>query len=47
MAKLNAPQFILPVEDLDNSADFYCEAFDLEEMFRNDRIVFVGVPGSE
>ena len=47
MAKINALQFVLPVKDLDSAATFYCDAFDLEEMFRNEGIVFVGIPGTE
>lgn len=47
MAKINALSYVLPVKDLDAAAKFYCDAFDLEEMFRSDGIVFVGVPGSE
>lgn len=47
MAKINALQFILPVKDLDSAAKFYCDVFDLEEMFRNEGIVFVGIPGTE
>ncbi|MCH7698764.1 MAG: VOC family protein [Chloroflexi bacterium] len=47
MAKINALQFILPVKNLDSAAKFYCDVFDLEEMFRNESIVFVGIPGTE
>jgi len=47
MAKVTALQFILPVKDLDAAADFYKTAFDLDEVFRGDNIVFVGIPGSD
>jgi predicted enzyme related to lactoylglutathione lyase len=47
VAKINALSYVLPVKNLDAASTFYREAFDLEEMFRNEGIVFVGVPGSE
>lgn len=37
----------MPVRDLDKAARFYCDAFGLQEVFRGDRIVFAGVPGTD
>ena len=47
MAKITGLTFIMPVRDLDRAVKFYREAFDLEEVFRAERIVFVGAPGSD
>ena len=47
MAKITALSFIVPVRDLDVAADFYREAFGLEEVFRADEILFVGLPGTD
>ena len=47
MAKITALSFIIPVRDLEEAVRFYCAAFDLQEVFRNDRIVFVGTPGTD
>jgi predicted enzyme related to lactoylglutathione lyase len=47
MPKITALLFIMPVKDLDAAASFYVEAFDLREVFRNERICFVGIPGSD
>ncbi len=47
MAKITALQFLVPVKNLDAAAKFYTEVFDLREMFRNEGVVFVGIPGSD
>jgi len=47
VAKITALSFIVPVRDLETAVTFYCEAFDLQEVFRNERIVFVGLPGTD
>jgi predicted enzyme related to lactoylglutathione lyase len=47
MAKITGLTFILPVRDLDRAAKFYCDAFGLEAVFRNEGIVFVGNPDSD
>ena len=47
MARITALSYILPVRDLDAAARFYCQAFDLAEVFRNEGIVFVGISGGE
>jgi len=47
MARITALSYILPVRDLDAASRFYCSAFELQEVFRNEGIVFVGVPGGE
>ena len=47
MARITSLLFILPVRDLDRASAFYRQAFELEEVFRNDGIVFVGIPGGE
>jgi catechol 2,3-dioxygenase-like lactoylglutathione lyase family enzyme len=47
VAKVTALGFIMPVRDLDASVRFYCDAFGLEEAFRNERIVFAGIPGTD
>jgi predicted enzyme related to lactoylglutathione lyase len=47
MAKITALSYVIPVRDLDKSVAFYCKAFDLQEVFRNEQIVFVGIPNGE
>ena len=47
MPKITANAFILPVKDLDVAAKFYIDAFDLREVFRAERIVFLGIPGTD
>jgi catechol 2,3-dioxygenase-like lactoylglutathione lyase family enzyme len=47
MARITALSYVLPVRDLDEAARFYKAAFGLEEVFRGDRIVFVGIAGTE
>jgi predicted enzyme related to lactoylglutathione lyase len=47
MARITALSFIVPVSDLDRAVQFYKEAFGLEEAFRNEQIVFMGLPGTD
>jgi predicted enzyme related to lactoylglutathione lyase len=47
MARITGLTFIMPVRDLERAVKFYCEAFEVEEIFRSERIVFVGQPGSD
>ena len=47
MPKVTANAFIVHVKDLDVAAKFYAEAFDLREVFRGERIVFLGIPGTD
>ena len=47
MAKITALLFIVPVSDLDRASKFYRDAFGLEEVFRNEGIVFAGIPGTD
>jgi predicted enzyme related to lactoylglutathione lyase len=47
MAKVTALIYIMPVRDLDKAAQFYCDAFDLRPVFRNEGICFVGIPGTD
>ena len=47
MAKITALSFIVPVRDLDRAVAFYHAAFGLEEVFRGEQIVFVGLPGTD
>lgn len=47
MAGITALSFIVPVRDLDRAVAFYRDAFQLEEVFRAEQIVFVGLPGSD
>ena len=47
MAKITALSYIVPVRDLEQAVKFYCDAFELTEIFRNERIVFVGLPGTD
>ncbi len=47
MAKITALSFIVAVRDLEKAVRFYCDAFDLQEVFRAEQIVFVGLPGTD
>jgi len=47
MAKITSLLFIVPVRDLERAARFYSDAFELQEVFRGDNIVFVGIPGND
>jgi predicted enzyme related to lactoylglutathione lyase len=47
MARVTSLLFIVPVRDLNRSAAFYKQAFDMEEVYRNEGIVFVGIPGTD
>ncbi len=47
MARVTALSFIVPVRDLDRAVRFYQQAFGLEEVFRAEQIVFVGLPGTD
>ncbi|MEX2245958.1 MAG: VOC family protein [Dehalococcoidia bacterium] len=48
MARITSLMFILPVSDLTRAERFYCDAFNLEVVFRGgDQIVFVGIPGGD
>ena len=47
MAKITSLLFVLPVRDVDKAVRFYCDAFELQEVYRDDNIVFVGIPGTE
>ena len=47
MAKVTALSYIVPVRDLDRAVAFYKTAFGLEEVFRAEQIVFVGMPGTD
>lgn len=47
MARINGLTFIIPVRDLEQAVTFYRTAFELEEVFRAERIVFLGHPGSD
>jgi len=47
MARITSLLFIVPVRDLDKAAAFYMSAFDLEVVYRNEGIVFVGIPGTD
>ncbi len=47
MARITALSFIVPVRDLDRAVAFYRDAFHLEEVFRAEQIVFVGLPGTD
>jgi catechol 2,3-dioxygenase-like lactoylglutathione lyase family enzyme len=47
MARVTGVGFVVPVRDLDIAIAFYARTFGLEEVFRNDGIAFVGIPGSE
>ncbi len=47
MARITALSFIVPVQELDRAVAFYRDAFQLEEVFRMEQIVFVGLPGAD
>ena len=47
MARITALSFIVSVRDLDRAVAFYHDAFQLEEVFRAEQIVFVGLPGTD
>jgi predicted enzyme related to lactoylglutathione lyase len=47
MASITALNFVVPVRDLDKAVRFYCDAFELQEVIRAERIVFVGLPGTD
>ncbi|HET6616135.1 MAG TPA: VOC family protein [Dehalococcoidia bacterium] len=47
MAKVTSLLFIVPVRDLDRAVKFYNDAFELEVVFRNEGIAFVGIPGTD
>lgn len=47
MAKITSLLFIMPVRDVEKSVGFYRQAFDLEEVYRGDEIVFLGIPGTD
>lgn len=47
MARITSLLFIVPVSDLKRATDFYRRAFDLDVVFENESIVFVGVPGTD
>jgi predicted enzyme related to lactoylglutathione lyase len=47
LAKITALSYIIPVRDLDAAVAFYCKAFELQEVFRAEQIVFVGHPEGE
>jgi predicted enzyme related to lactoylglutathione lyase len=47
MAKITSLLFIVPVRDVEKAVRFYSDAFELQEVFRGDRIVFVGIPGTD
>lgn len=47
MAKITSLLFVVPVRDVEKAVRFYCDAFDLQEVFRGENIVFVGMPGTD
>jgi predicted enzyme related to lactoylglutathione lyase len=47
VAKITALSFIVPVRDVEKAVRFYCDAFDLQEVYRGEDIVFVGMPGTD
>jgi len=47
MAKITSLLFIVPVRDLEKAVSFYGDAFELKEVFRNEQIVFMGIPGTD
>ena len=47
MAKITGLLFVVPVRDVEKAVRFYCDAFELQEVFRGDNIVFVGMPGKD
>lgn len=47
MAKITSLLFIVPVRDLEKAVRFYGDAFELQEVFRNEQIVFMGIPATD
>ena len=47
MAKVTGLIFVVPVRDVETAVRFYRDAFDLQEVFRGNNIVFVGTPGTD
>jgi predicted enzyme related to lactoylglutathione lyase len=47
MAKITSLLFVVPVRDVDKAARFYCDAFELKEVYRGENIAFVGLPGTD
>ena len=47
MPRITALSFIVPVRNLDRAVTFYRDAFQLEEVFRAEQIVFVGLRGTD
>ena len=47
IAKVTALGFVVPVRDVEKAVRIYCDAFGLEEVFRGEQIVFVGLPGTD
>lgn len=47
MSRITALGFVVPVSDLERAVSFYTRAFGLEEVFRTEHIVFVGIPGTD
>ncbi len=47
MAKITSLLFVVPVRDVEKAVRFYCDAFGLQEVFRGDRIVLAGIPGTD
>ena len=47
MARITGLTFIMPVRDIDRAVAFYVKALELQEVFRNEGIAFVGSPGSD
>ncbi len=47
MARITALSYVIPVRDLEQAVAFYCKAFELQEIFRTEQIVFVGHPEGE
>ena len=47
MPTITALSFVVPVRDLDKALRFYCDAFELDEVFRGENIVFAGIPGTD
>ena len=47
MARVTSLLFVVPVKDLDQASTFYRKAFELEEVYRNEGVVFVGIPGTQ
>jgi catechol 2,3-dioxygenase-like lactoylglutathione lyase family enzyme len=47
VAKITSLLFIMPVSDVDKAVRFYRDAFDLQEVYRGENIVFAGIPGTD